>query len=1370
MAVSYPVPIPPHGVLRVAHEATGCGRRPRHRVRFLEHVAVRATVAHPRRGRLSINLVSPSGTKSRLLDSRPFDRSADGFQNWEFMTTHCWGEQAAGNWTLEIYDSPSQPSSQEAAGKLKEWSLVFYGTSGFPYTSVRHQQPRSAELPAEDDQEYSGPCDPECDEFGCEGPGAHQCIGCLHHFLKNRNNTRTCVLACPSGFYADNRGRCKKCYFLCETCVGSRRDQCTSCKPGYHAQEGSGSCVSGCGDGYYLDGSVCRKCSENCVKCTSSDVCTECAPGTSLHGSLCHRSCEPGSFYSRERKECEACDGACASCTGSGKGECTTCAEGFLLEDRMCVPSCSNGFYPVMHLGTCNRCDPSCLTCVGPRGTCSSCVSGLTLQSGTCVHISDCRDGEYQDESGGCRLCDLTCHQCKGPESWDCISCTPGRALEEGRCDTGCSPGKYASEGQCQLCDLTCGECSDGGPENCTSCEKDKSGAERFLFRGRCVDVCPERHFRSEGRTCDPCPESCGACSGPNWCLSCNSSSYRLSDGVCTRLECGEGEVEDPEYGECMVCEEGCRKCVLYNPRHCLSCTEGFYQFQDSCYKTCPAKTYSVEDEMTCVRCPETCVSCDVEECFWCEADLFLSDGQCVEQCEEGYYGDEESQECERCHDDCKTCSGPDEDDCDSCEEEEQLAGGECVREQDPCPRNSFLNDEGECESCHSSCESCWGNERNQCSTCGRGRFLTAQQTCVGKCPVGSFGGGASRRCEPCPPGCALCAETGVCLRCHSGHRDPLYLQEGQCVRQCQRGYPAGQVCLSCASACSSCEGNATRCLSCADPFVLHRHRCAEDCPPGHLPREGRCHPCPPACRRCAADDLCEECEESHVLYEGDCVEDCPAGFYRNVEEKACVQCAESEQSQCRSCAEPGSVWYDGECLSDCPSSTYNDVHTGECKDCEDSCLTCVGPGASQCSSCREGLTLDGEGRCVPVPACPPPSYRDPQGRCQPCHSHCAHCSGPGKLSCLSCNRNHFLLNGSCLDDCPVGFFRDAQLWRCEPCHPSCRSCMGRLSQHCLTCTPHLFRQDKQCVDTCRPSFYGNASTGACEPCDPSCGECSGGGDARCLSCPDGRLYLRTHGRCRPSCPPGHYPDTRERTCESCHPSCRTCTDKGLMACDSCHGGYRLSGGVCESPCITGQYPVSESATLRCERCDASCLACRGPSSYNCTLCPALDLLTTEGRCLPCCGNETHNEMPECCNCTETRGQCVLSTNSALHNMDDSTGSPTLFVTASVLLLLGLGTIFFLIWRGRSKRQPDDAAQGYEKLGGPRRQSGDAAAMTRHRGQPLVDLAERDDDDDDEDIVYMSRDGTVYRKFRYGQPGDQEEGELELSTRKYSFP
>lgn len=41
----------------------------------------------------------------------------EGFKNWEFMTTHCWSEKAAGDWILEICDTPSQLRNFKTPGK-----------------------------------------------------------------------------------------------------------------------------------------------------------------------------------------------------------------------------------------------------------------------------------------------------------------------------------------------------------------------------------------------------------------------------------------------------------------------------------------------------------------------------------------------------------------------------------------------------------------------------------------------------------------------------------------------------------------------------------------------------------------------------------------------------------------------------------------------------------------------------------------------------------------------------------------------------------------------------------------------------------------------------------------------------------------------------------------------------------------------------------------------------------------------------------------------------------------------------------------------------------------------------------------------------
>uniref|UniRef100_A0A3B3BUC8 SPC3 n=1 Tax=Oryzias melastigma TaxID=30732 RepID=A0A3B3BUC8_ORYME len=626
--------IHPGSVLTSEYETKGCsGEAPQHVV-YLEHVVVRVTISHSRRGDLSITLTSPSGTVSQMLANRPLDNSTEGFQDWEFMTVHCWGEQAAGKWTLKIQDTLSYERGETKPGVLEKWSLVMFGTAELPYSSAHRLRTRAAEIPAASDvtEEYNGPCDPECSEDGCDGPGPQQCVTCLHFFLKFKNNTRLCVSECPAGFWGDRR-RCKRCFSFCQSCTGSRSDQCTSCQPGYHLTEETSTCSASCGDNYYLDhGSAVTH------LCVPHALCALC----SLQGNRCQPSCAPGFYHDTQEGTCKPCHTACATCAGkcqsAGSEACSLCAEGFFTEEWRCVSSCSPGFYstepsPENADGQriCRRCDASCLTCAGPsRGNCSSCSRGHSLQDGVCVINTACADGEYPDSEGLCHPCDSTCLKCTGRRSQDCISCAPSRVLDEGRCLEACAKGKYPSGGRCHLCDHTCAACVDAGPSNCTSCDTDKFGMERYLHEGLCVETCPEAFFHTE-KTCEPCSQDCQLCSSLNRCLKCNPSFY-LSDGRCVKLECGEGEVEDPDYDDCMACEEGCKKCVLYNPRHCLSCIDGFYNFQDGCYRNCPAKTYSVEEEMSCVPCDDNCVSCDEHECYWCETDLFLS-GETTKLC-----------------------------------------------------------------------------------------------------------------------------------------------------------------------------------------------------------------------------------------------------------------------------------------------------------------------------------------------------------------------------------------------------------------------------------------------------------------------------------------------------------------------------------------------------------------------------------------------------------------------------------------------------------------------------------------------------------------------------------------------------------------
>ncbi|XP_072656552.1 furin isoform X3 [Canis lupus baileyi] len=110
--------------LEVRKTVTACLGEPSHITR-LEHAQARLTLSYNRRGDLAIHLVSPMGTRSTLLAARPHDYSADGFNDWAFMTTHSWDEDPSGEWVLEIENT----SEANNYGTLTKFTLVLYGTA-----------------------------------------------------------------------------------------------------------------------------------------------------------------------------------------------------------------------------------------------------------------------------------------------------------------------------------------------------------------------------------------------------------------------------------------------------------------------------------------------------------------------------------------------------------------------------------------------------------------------------------------------------------------------------------------------------------------------------------------------------------------------------------------------------------------------------------------------------------------------------------------------------------------------------------------------------------------------------------------------------------------------------------------------------------------------------------------------------------------------------------------------------------------------------------------------------------------------------------------------------------------------------------------
>ena len=68
----------------------------------IEHVILTANISHTYRGDLAVELVSPSGTVSRLAELH--NDSNRNYTDWAFMSVRHWGELAEGTWTVRVSD------------------------------------------------------------------------------------------------------------------------------------------------------------------------------------------------------------------------------------------------------------------------------------------------------------------------------------------------------------------------------------------------------------------------------------------------------------------------------------------------------------------------------------------------------------------------------------------------------------------------------------------------------------------------------------------------------------------------------------------------------------------------------------------------------------------------------------------------------------------------------------------------------------------------------------------------------------------------------------------------------------------------------------------------------------------------------------------------------------------------------------------------------------------------------------------------------------------------------------------------------------------------------------------------------------------
>ncbi|KAH8197096.1 hypothetical protein TruAng_008735 [Truncatella angustata] len=91
----------------------------------VEHVTVTMNIEHARRGDLSVDLISPDGVTSHIATSRKLDSSAEGYNDWTFMSVAHWGERGVGTWTVIVRDTKVDSNN----GTFVDWHLKLWGQS-----------------------------------------------------------------------------------------------------------------------------------------------------------------------------------------------------------------------------------------------------------------------------------------------------------------------------------------------------------------------------------------------------------------------------------------------------------------------------------------------------------------------------------------------------------------------------------------------------------------------------------------------------------------------------------------------------------------------------------------------------------------------------------------------------------------------------------------------------------------------------------------------------------------------------------------------------------------------------------------------------------------------------------------------------------------------------------------------------------------------------------------------------------------------------------------------------------------------------------------------------------------------------------------
>ncbi|EAR87309.2 zinc finger lsd1 subclass family protein (macronuclear) [Tetrahymena thermophila SB210] len=982
-----------------------------------------------------------------------------------------------------------------------------------------------------------------------------------------------------------------------------------SCPQGYFYSFTVKDCVQTCESQTYpeqnsLNTSLlpsCNPCNSSCLQCsgplsTNCKSCPSSLPFFIVQSNQC-QSVQPGTGYICQQssdltlpyqQNCYSCDSTCLTCSGSLPTNCLSCSQSFpyfVTSTNQCLSSPNSNFQcqqnnttPTYQLN-CQTCSPNCQTCFGPlSNNCQSCPPNLQFFN---TNTNECllqapATGYYCYNSTGtspsyqqnCYPCYISCLQCSGPLSTNCLSCTtsfPFYNLSTNSClPLAPSQGYFCQQSSntslsyqqnCSLCDSTCLTCSGSLPTNCISCS---SSFPYFNIQtNSCLSKAPGSNFYCQQNltnptyqfNCNICNINCLTCSGQqsNNCLSCPSTLSFFNTKT--------------------------NECLLQAPAigyYCQNSNGSYPSYQQNCYPCDPS----------CFQCSgplsTNCLSCPTSLPFY-----NLSTNTCIASAPiQGYYCQQNSntslsyqQNCSPCYSTCLNCSGSLQNNCLSCTSQFPYFNIQTSSCLSNIPSSNFYCIQNltnptyqfNCNTCHINCLSCTGQLSNNCLSCPPSLpfFNIKTNECLVQAPASGY-------------------------YCQSSSNTSLSYQ--------QDCYPCDQSCLQCSGPIS------TNCLSCTTifPFYnLQNNSCSVQAPNSGY--------------------FCTKNSNINLSYQQNC-QPC---------DSTCLTCSGTLPTNCLSCASsfPYFNTQTNQCLSQTPGFNFNcqkntnfPNYQFNCNSCNSNCLSCTGPLPNNCLTCPTSLPyfntstnecfsqIPNQGYFCQNSSSPQPSY---QQNCYICDISCQNCKGPLTTDCTACSQSYPYYNtltNTCIQQEPSGFACQqspsnypSYQQNCYPCNDkNCLICTNTLPNSCIQCSSNTYLYNNSCTLTKpSPAFCDNNNN--CQACTIQfCLNCEQGPQT-CSLCPPSFYIDLNSNQCR--CPYATYLDSSNNNfqCLSCPANCAICVNS--TTCQQCASNSSpdpLYPGNCILNCQSGQF--YDRQTQSCQKCVPTCLTCF-ESNNNCLSC-----------------------------------------------------------------------------------------------------------------------------------------------------------------------